>query len=128
MKLLLPIFRHFDGLTLLHDALSSHALFVGVLYDLPKVIRLKGRQDIEKIVPWRTFSFGKLIGKELHEPFVIFHHRENVLNTELLIMRNVNMLDFFLLEQMLLSLYDLLHEVLMKDGLVREVKLETANG
>ena len=68
-----------------------------MFYDLPQVIRLKGRQDIEKIVPWRTFSFGKLIWEKLHESFVIFHHRENVLNTELLIMRNVDMLDFFLL-------------------------------
>ena len=97
MKLLLPIFRHFDGLTLLHDALSRHSLLIGMLYDLPQVIRLKGRQDIEKIVPWRTFSFGKLVWEKLHEPFVVFHQRENVLHTEFLIMRNVDMLDFFLL-------------------------------
>ena len=126
--MLLPIFRHLDCLTLLHDALSRHSLLISMLYNLPQVIRLKGHQDVKEIVPRGTFSFGKLIGKELHEPFVIFHHRENVLNTELLIMRNVDMLDFFLLKQMLLSLNDLLHEVLMKDGLVREVKLETASG
>ena len=115
MKLLLPIFRHLDCLSLLHDALSRHSLLIGMLYNLPQVIRLKGRQDIEKIVPRRTFPFSKLVWEKLHKPFVVFHQRENVLYTELLIMRNVDMLDFFLLKQVLFSLNDLLHKVLMKN-------------
>ena len=42
-------------------------------------------------------------------------------------MRNIDMLDFLLLEQMLFSLNYLFHEVFMQNRFVWEVKLETAS-
>ena len=94
-----------------------------MFHDLPKVVRLLSVQDIEEVVPGRTFALGVRVREVAHEDGVLRHERVDVLDAQLLIMWDFDVPDLVLLVQVLLSLDHLLQPVFVADGLMWEVEL-----
>ena len=78
-----------------------------------KVFCIIRGQDIEEILSWRPFILRILIREVHHELGILFEHRVNVIDRELIVVRNGDVLDCPLLEQMLLAREHVLEEILV---------------
>ena len=65
-------------------------------------------EDVEKVIAWWTFADRILVREERHELRILGHEWVHLLHRQLLVVRNLDELDFRLLEQLLLSDQDLL--------------------
>ena len=80
-------------------------------------------QHVEEIVAGWALPLRVLVREIRDEPDVFRELRIEGLDAQLLVLRHLDFLDLGLLEQMLLAGQDLLEEVLVHHGLVREIKL-----
>ena len=97
-------------------------------HDLLQVVRVQGIEDVEEVITWRTLAFRILTRKVGHHFGVLGKHRIQVLDAELVVPGHLDLLDDGLLHQLLLAGQDLLEEVFIHDGLVRQVELEATEG
>ena len=104
--------------------LGGHPLLVSVGHDLCQVVRVKRVEDVEEVIARRAFAHGILVREVLHELGVLQEHWIDSLDTELWILRHLDVNDLLLLHELLLSSQDLLDEVLVHDSLVWEVELD----
>ena len=92
--------------------------------DVGEILGVDRVQDVEEVLPRRAFVLGILIGEVRHHLGVLRELRIKVLDRELIVVRDLDGAHLLLLEQVLLAPEDGLEEVLVDDGLVRQVELE----
>ena len=81
-------------------------------------------ENVKEVLPRRALANRVLIGEVPHQEVVIGELRPQRLHRELLIMWDFYVRDVALLDQRLLVGEDLLEEVLVDQGLRRQVELE----
>ena len=123
LELLFPVLCHLDGLVLLHQSVSGHPLLSSMFHDLPEVVGLLRVQDVEEVVPWRTLALRIFVREVTHEDAVLRHERVDVLDAQLLVLRDLDVPDLVLLVEVLLTLDHLLQPILVADTVIREVEL-----
>ena len=77
-------------------------MLVGVPHQVLQVLRVDGVQDVHEVLARRAFVFGKRVGEELHQIFVALELWVEVLDRQLVVVRDVNRLDLGLLQQLFL--------------------------
>jgi hypothetical protein len=91
---------------------------------LPQVVWIDRIEHIEEVLPGRTLVLGKRGRKVLHELLVALELWEELPYAQLVVVRDSDLLDVDLLEQLLLAAEHVLQEVLVNGGLIGEVVLQ----
>ena len=81
-------------------------------------------QDVEEVLPRWALARWVLIGEVLQEFGILVELGPQVLDRELVIMRDCDPLDLGLLHELLLAAEHVLEEVLVHDALVGQVVLD----
>ena len=84
---------------------------------LLEVFWLDGVENIEEIFPRWTLILGIFIRKEGHHCGILLELRIKILNRYFVIMRDLDLLDRALPQQLLLTSQDILQEILVDHGL-----------
>ena len=124
IQLLRPVIGDLDGFLLHSLTFSGHPLLIGVDHDLRQVVRMQSVEDIEEIISGRPFSFRINIRKIGHHCRILAKLRIESLHREFIVMRHLDHCHLGLLQQLFLAGQYCLEEVLIHDGLVRQVELE----
>ena len=85
-------------------------------------------EDIEEVVPRWTFAHRELVREVAGHGLVLLELRPDGLDRERIVVGHLDGADLGLLEELLLAGQDILEEVLVHDGLVREVELQATIG
>ena len=100
---------------------------------LLQVLGVDGVEDVEEVLPGRAFAGRVLVGEVLEEFVVVLKPRPEILDRQLVVVRDCDALHFFLLHQLLFANKHVLEEVLVEDVVVghvvldcREVRIENA--
>ena len=124
LQLLLPELGDGDALFLLVWCIGRHPLLVGMLQDALKVLRLKGFEDVEEVLPRRSLPSRICIREVHHELGVLLKIRPQRLHRKFIVVGDGHLLDLALLHQLLLSGEDILQEVFVDDIGFRQVILD----
>ena len=124
LELLLPELGDGDGRSPILVRVGCHTLIVGVDHDLLKVVWVDRIEHVEKVLPGRTLVLGKRGWKVLHELLVTLELWEELPDAHFVVVRDSDLLDVDLLEQLLLAAEHILQEVLVHGGLIGEVVLQ----
>ena len=124
LEFLLPELGDLDGLLMGIDAVGGHPLLVGMLHDLCQIFRMEGVQDVEEILPGWALAPREPIREEHHELLVRLEIREELLDRELVIMRDADGVDVGLLHQHILAHQDVFQEILCYDRVLRQMILD----
>ena len=101
------------------------SLFVGVLHNLAKVVRVDGVEDVEEVLTMRSFVFRVLVWEIAVHDRIVFELWPQCLRGQLLIMRHFDDVHLVLLQQLLLAGQHILEEVLVDEWLWWQVELQT---
>ena len=85
---------------------------------------MEGVQDVEEVLSWGALALWKSIRDEHHELLVRLEIREELLDRELVIMRDADGVDVGLLHQHLLAHQDVFQEILCYDRVLRQMILD----
>ena len=97
-----------------------------MVHHLLQVVGVNGVQNVEEIILSRcTLSFRVLIWKVLHHLSILQEHRVHGLNTELVIVCDLDMLHISLFQKLFPAREDVLEMVFVDDRLIRQIELET---
>ena len=108
LELLLPELGDGYGRSLVLVRVGRHALIVGVIHDLPKVVRVDRIEHIEKVLSGWTLVLGKRGGKVLHELLISPELRVEFPDTQLVVVWDRDLLDLSLFEQLFLTAENIL--------------------
>ena len=87
-----------------------------------------GVEDLHEVFAWRTLAFRISIREMGHELGVLRELRVQILDGQFVVVWNLDESNVGLLEKLLLACQDLLEEVFVDHGLVREIKLDCTEG
>ena len=91
--------------------------------ELLKVLRFHAVEDVKKIVPGWSLVLWINVGKILHEFTVLLEIRPQCFDGYLIVLRDMDVVDLLLLEQLLLLCEHEFEEVLVDASLIGQVKL-----
>ena len=80
-------------------------------------------QYVEEVLSRRPLAFRILVWKVGEKVRILRELRIEISNGELVVLRNFNLVDLLLLEQLLLACEDLLEKVLIDDRFIRQIEL-----
>ena len=107
-QLLPPFMRNLDRFLLHIFVLSSHSLVVGMLDQIPHVFRFQRIKNVEEVSAIGQTPIRAGIRQVPHNLPIILMHGIDFSYRELIIQRNIDILDFAELEQCLLFFENLL--------------------
>ena len=96
-----------------------------MVHHLLQVVGVNGVQNVEEILSRCTLSFRVLIWKVLHHLSILQEHRVHGLDTELVIVCDLDMLHISLFQKLFSAREDVLEMVFVDDRLIRQIELET---
>ena len=91
--------------------------------ELLKVLRFHAVEDVKKIVPGWSLVLWINVGEILHEFTVLLEIRPQCLDGYFIVVRDMDVIDLLLLEQLLLLSEHEFEEVLVDASLIGQVKL-----
>ena len=84
-----------------------------MIHDLRQVLRIECVQDVEKVLPWRTFALRKSCWEVRHEISILFEFRPEILDAQLVVLGDLDEPDLGLLEHSPIADQDILDEILV---------------
>ena len=124
LELLLPELGDLDRLCLAGLAVDGHALLVGVGEHLLQVVRVERVEHVEEVLPRRPLVLGVLVGEVAGQQVVLGELGPEAPDGQLIVVRDLDVADVFLPDQLLFVRQHLLEEVLVDRGRRREVELD----
>jgi len=122
-ELLFPELGDGDGVDLVVVALRRHPLLARVAHDLLQVFRVHSVLHIEEILTRRASVLRELVREVDVHRHVLRELRPQRLDGELVVARHLARLHLGFLEQLFSADQHVLQQVLVDDGLVREIVL-----
>ena len=123
-QFLFPELRDLDWIGLGINWVSSHALLICVLHNLLKIFWMNSVEYIKEILAWWALSNWIFIRKVLEEFNVFVEVWPEILDRELVIMRNSYSLYFWLLHQRFIAGEYVFEKVLIDDTLIWQIVLD----
>ena len=123
LKSLPPSRRDVNVLLRLVLGVSWVTLVFSMLNQCWGVLRIEGHHDIPEVSSVNLPAFRKLVRHIAAELWILNHGRPKVLDTELIVLGNVDPLDINHVEKALLFFQDWLKEVFVKTDLWRTIEL-----
>ena len=124
IELLHPLIGDLNCIVLEVDAIHAHPLLAGMVNHLLEVVGVDGVEHVEEVLPRRVSVFWQKVGEKEHELRVLLEIWPELDHGDLVVLWNVDEVDFRLLQEPLLVDEDKLEEVFINLGYRREVVLD----